>query len=1279
MPDRSWLGGVEIHPGEFGMALKERDRPSLFLVSFVDDMTPSSLVRRSLRYYWQTNLAVVAGVAIAVSVLAGALLVGDSVRGSLKELFLGRLGRASLVLSASHFFPEDFPSRIERHPDFPKHFQGICPLIVTQGVVTHQESRRRASEVQVYGVDERFWKFHDHPASAAFEITQRDAFVSKPLAMEAGIQPGDSVLLRLEAPSEIPAESLHGRKENRGRTVRLTASRVLPSGGIGEFSLSAEQQSVKAIFVPLSRLQKELEQNERINSVLIAEGFSGKEDSPGPAAEAGVELERIVRQVTTLEDMGIRLRGLAMPALPPEGKAVEVLSLERASTLLDESLVAKALEAGAKSRLAPLPVLTYLANRIRIGRREIPYSLVAAVEPGVVQPLAHQAVSSSNSGSSSKQIPSLGGGEGLRSLHRSAGVGPSLALRPAPGPDGPRSFQETISPPFSEPPRTAHSSDLRPPIWLNRWAADDLNARAGDRVTLEYYLWRDEGQLSTETAEFQLAGILPILGIAADRDLVPDYPGISDSDTLSDWDPPFPMDLGLIRPKDEAYWKEYRATPKAFIALADGQRIWRSRFGILTSLRFLPAPSVEVSAVPPASAATFRAELTAKLSPFETGFALLPVRAHGLAASRGATDFGEYFTYFSFFLVASALLLAALFFRLGVEQRLREVGLLKALGFAPHQIRRLFLQEGLLLATVGSLLGVGGAVAYGYLMVLFLRTWWIGAVGTTELGLYVSANSLLMGAAGGIVSAAGCVAWTLRRLIPAPPRGLLAGVWERDTPRRERGRPARNPGQSMPAPERARRPRSQGQTKVATALFGLLGGVLLVAAASTRLNEAAGFFGAGVSFLVSLLCLQSLRLRRRLPSALKAAKVSTLWRLGFRQASERPGRSVLCIALIASATFIIVAVDAFRRDGVGPAEAALSRGPQAPAPPTGTGNYSLMGQSLLPVFQNWNAQEGREALGFSEQDERIWNQSTAVRFRVRPGEDTSCLNLFQPRKPRILAPEGGHPLEGRFVFKQSLAIDEAEKRNPWRLLDRSFPDGAIPVIGDANSLAYVLHLKLGADRLLEREGRESVKLRVVAALDDSVFQRELLMSEENFKRLFPEQPGYRLFLFDVPPRRASELSQLLEDRLSDEGLDVFLTAERLAGFHRVENTYLSTFQFLGGLGLLLGTFGLAAVLLRNVLERRRELAVLRAVGYTSRQLAAIVIAENAFLLLRGAATGIVCALLAILPAIASRGWKLSSGSLGWLLLAVVLAGLAASLLAARTALRSPLLAALRSE
>jgi hypothetical protein len=102
------------------------------------------------------------------------------------------------------------------------------------------------------------------------------------------------------------------------------------------------------------------------------------------------------------------------------------------------------------------------------------------------------------------------------------------------------------------------------------------------------------------------------------------------------------------------------------------------------------------------------------------------------------------------------------------------------------------------------------------------------------------------------------------------------------------------------------------------------------------------------------------------------------------------------------------------------------------------------------------------------------------------------------------------------------------------------------------------------------------------------------MSEGNFLKLFPEQEGYRVLLVETAPERTAATAELFERALGDFGADATPTAERLAGFHKVENTYLSTFQALGGLGLLLGTIGLATVLLRNLLERRRELALLRA-------------------------------------------------------------------------------------
>jgi len=223
---------------------------------------------------------------------------------------------------------------------------------------------------------------------------------------------------------------------------------------------------------------------------------------------------------------------------------------------------------------------------------------------------------------------------------------------------------------------------------------------------------------------------------------------------MGDWDPPFPIDLGRIRPADEAYWDQHRATPKAFVSLARGQQLWRSRFGQLSSVRVAwpEPPPGDTGGAPAARADRFAELLRAKVSPEAGGFVVAPVRASGLDASTGSTDFGQYFVYFSFFLIAAAVLLAALFFRLGVEQRVREIGTLQAVGFPSKTIRRLFLLEGAVLSGVGGLAGTIGAVAYGGALVAGLRSWWVDAVGTRQVFLHVSAGDLAVGAAAGAAS-----------------------------------------------------------------------------------------------------------------------------------------------------------------------------------------------------------------------------------------------------------------------------------------------------------------------------------------------------------------------------------------------------------------------------------------------------------------------------------------------------------------------------------------------
>jgi hypothetical protein len=525
----------------------------------------------------------------------------------------------------------------------------------------------------------------------------------------------------------------------------------------------------------------------------------------------------------------------------------------------------------------------------------------------------------------------------------------------------------------------------------------------------------------------------------------------------------------------------------------------------------------------------------------------------------------------------------------------------------------------------------------------------------------VSWRSLLIGGAAGVVTALICAALTLRSVSLVSPRSLLTEGWR--SPGRS-GAGGKESTLEACAPRRLLRGRI---ALIGAISLGIAGLALLLGAAMSLVGEVAGFFGAGTTLLGSMIFLVSSALRRRKPALLKGSGWWAVSRLGFRNTGYRPGRSVLCVALIAAATFIIVAVDAFRRSDI-----------DATDPKSGTGGYRLLAESLLPIVYDPNTPEGRDAMNLGS-DQAETELVRFSRFRVRPGDDASCLNLYQPTNPRILAATTDFIQDGRFSFSESPALTAEETRNPWLLLDRKLEDGVVPVIADANSLTYVLHKKLGDEIVITADDGQAVRLRLVAALKDSIFQSELLMTEENFTRLFPEHEGYRFFLIDVGAGEVTAITAYLEDRLADFGFDAVSTNERLAEFHRVENTYLSTFQFLGGLGLLLGTLGLATVLWRNVLERRRELALLRAVGYDSSHFALMVVAENVWLLVVGLAVGTACASLAILPAIMSRGGSPSLLSTGLLLFAVLATGLLASVFAGISAQRSPLLGALRSE
>ncbi|MBN2270638.1 MAG: ABC transporter permease, partial [Sedimentisphaerales bacterium] len=258
---------------------------------------------------------------------------------------------------------------------------------------------------------------------------------------------------------------------------------------------------------------------------------------------------------------------------------------------------------------------------------------------------------------------------------------------------------------------------------------------------------------------------------------------------------------------------------------------------------------------------------------------------------------------------------------------------------------------------------------------------------------------------------------------------------------------------------------------------------------------------------------------------------------------------------------------------------------------------------------------------------------------------------------------------------------DVNAENAWDILNERGDEDVVPAVGDNATITWALGKSLGDDIEYTDEKGQKFKVPLAGMLENSILQGSLLIAEDQFIKRFPSENGYRMLLIDAPREKVDAVAAHLSERLTDFGLDVSSARQRLAAFSRIENTYVSIFQILGGLALVLGSIGLGLVVLRNMLERRNELAMLRAVGFNKAALKRMVFYEHSGLMLAGLASGAVAALVAVAPALNAPGAARHGGylSLALTVAAIAISGLAWIWVAASLALSGEMLDALRSE
>jgi ABC-type antimicrobial peptide transport system permease subunit len=266
---------------------------------------------------------------------------------------------------------------------------------------------------------------------------------------------------------------------------------------------------------------------------------------------------------------------------------------------------------------------------------------------------------------------------------------------------------------------------------------------------------------------------------------------------------------------------------------------------------------------------------------------------------------------------------------------------------------------------------------------------------------------------------------------------------------------------------------------------------------------------------------------------------------------------------------------------------------------------------------------------------------------------------------------------GAFVFTET--IEGSEAGDAWSLLDLDLGPAVVPAVGDYASVYWALGKSIGDDIEFSDEKGRPFRVRIVGMLKNSILQGSLIISEKQFVGRYPSEEGYRVLLVDAPVDKADAVMDEFSLRMMDYGLSISSTKQRLAEFGAVQNTYLSMFQTLGGLSLVLGSIGLGLVVLRNLLERRGELAMLRAVGFDKVALKKMVLYEHFGLMLAGLACGLISAIVAVSPAIRAPGSDVPYLSLLAITVIIAASGLLWIWLASALALRSGMLDALRNE
>lgn len=771
-------------------------------------------------------------------------------------------------------------------------------------------------------------------------------------------------------------------------------------------------------------------------------------------------------------------------------------------------------------------------------------------------------------------------------------------------------------------------------IIINQWLAEDLSVKKGDTLTLRYFTIGPLQTLKEDSCVFIIKKIIPTNDSIINTSLMPKFPGIKETGDCKHWNTNTPINLKLIRNKDEAYWKRFKGTPKALVALKTALHCWKNNFGKYTALRFKSAGK---------STDSVGCEIMKLFSPSDLNLKFISVKQEGRRAASNSVDFGQLFLSLSFFVIASSILLSVLLQMLFVASREAELATLYTIGFTRRQLYIMRVSENVFSILVACVIGILVGIAYSFGIMSAINSIWNDMVRTNSLQIYIIPSTLLLGGCSGLLIALITLYFVLRKKIN---KSVSTSSNLKITNRKK-----------------ARSKNISFEFVVGIIVFLMVLIIIVYSVLFSIERNAEMVMLAGGLLLLSFYLFFAAWMKTYTN---KIIYLQHLVVLALKNVVRNKIRSLSVVIILSLGSFVVLIVGANRNSYRGTEDVRKA----------GTGGYTFWAETSMPLSYNINDVAGREKYGISNTKE--WNEIEFVQLHAIKGDDASCLNLNQVKKPGIIGvPQDMFDKRNSFLFSNFL--DKSNPKHPWLKLKNNFQNNIIPAFADQSVITWGLQKKLGDTLEYTNEAGEKLKLVLIGALNSSIFQGNVIVAEQYVLSNFPSLSGSKIMLIDAPSGKRDSVKAKLNEVFKDAGIEITSTSERLAQFYSVTNTYLSVFMMLGGLGVIIGTIGLGIIMYRNVLERKSEIALLRAIGFSKIKIIKLVLIENVFLITIGNLAGIVAAIISILPSLLSASFSFSGNFVFYLNALIIINSFFWILLPLKIALKTSVVDGLRKE